>query len=371
MRRNISSGVVLLGFDTESAYLLRNSLSEYDIRVAGSVASVDELISAYGADKTENSCEQRPAVTVIMCSYPDETVRGWICDIKTRCAMETILVTVKPCLRSDAEAVGAFGCVGLPQAPNSNVLDFRTALMLLVRNARLSVLAASMGFNGKWMLFPGKKDANRGAHNIKVSEQAKTDLRNIKLLAIGASAGGTEALMTLLTDFTPDMPPVAIVQHMPKDFVPLFADTLNKKSTAEIQVACDGDLLRQGHIYIAPGAMQMTIKCIDDKYGIRVSEGEKISGHCPSVDVLFSSVADCAGSAALGVILTGMGADGAEGLLKMRRAGAYTIGQDEESCVVYGMPRAAYELGAVTQQAPLDDIAVMIKKLIGCQEAAV
>lgn len=178
-----------------------------------------------------------------------------------------------------------------------------------------------------------------------------------KVLAIGASTGGTEAIFNVVKNFNTDIPGTVIVQHMPPGFTKMYAERLNKQCKVAAKEAENGDLVEQGKILLAPGDKQMRLTKTGGVYRVEVKPGEKVSGHCPSVDVLFHSVASAAGKNAVGVILTGMGADGAEGLLAMRRAGAQTIGQDEKSCVVYGMPKVAFDIGAVIQQASLENIA--------------
>ncbi len=190
---------------------------------------------------------------------------------------------------------------------------------------------------------------------VKGKNSAKIDL-----IAIGASTGGTEALSKVLKDLVPPLPPIVIVQHIPPMFSKLFADRLHNECHISVKEAQNGDKLEPNWAYVAPGDKQMKVKNFGGNMQLDVNHGPKVNGHCPSVDVLFDSVADQIGNSALGVILTGMGADGANGLLKMRQQGAATIGQDEASCVVYGMPRAAYEKGAVERQLPLSGIASMI-----------
>ncbi|MCL2539612.1 MAG: CheB methylesterase domain-containing protein, partial [Oscillospiraceae bacterium] len=176
------------------------------------------------------------------------------------------------------------------------------------------------------------------------------------VIAIGASTGGTEATLEIVKNFPKDTPGMIVVQHMPPGFTKMYADRLDRICKMEVREAANGDEIRTGCILIAPGDYHMTVQKSGTKYTVRCFGGEKVSGHRPSVDVLFDSVADQVKSKAIGVILTGMGRDGASGLLKMRKAGAFTIGQNEESCVVYGMPMVAYEIGAVATQASLEKI---------------
>ncbi len=184
-----------------------------------------------------------------------------------------------------------------------------------------------------------------------------------KVIAIGASTGGTEAIREVLTRLPANVPGIIIVQHMPPNFTKSFADRLNELCAIEVREAKNGDFLGVGKALIAPGDYHMVLRRSGARYFVEIGTGEKVSGHRPSVDVLFNSVAKTAGANAIGVILTGMGADGAKGLLSMRKAGARTIGQDENSCVVYGMPKVAYEIGAVEQQFDLDDIAEAIVRV--------
>jgi len=185
-----------------------------------------------------------------------------------------------------------------------------------------------------------------------------------KIIAIGASTGGTEAICCVLKQLPKEMPGILIVQHIPPLFSAMFAERLNNQTVFEVKEAKDGDYVESGKVLIAPGDKHITIKKIGDKYKLKVFEGDKVNGHCPSVDVLFDSVAKECGNNAIGVILTGMGYDGAKGLLAMKRKGAKTIGQDEKSCVVYGMPKVAFEVGAVEKQVSLGNIGKSICNLL-------
>ncbi len=177
-----------------------------------------------------------------------------------------------------------------------------------------------------------------------------------KIIAIGASTGGTEALYNILKSLPTTTPGIVIVQHIPPVFSRMFAERLNKQTQLQVKEAQTGDYVEQGKVLIAPGDQHMKIIKLGNKYKVECYGSEKVNGHCPSVDVLFESVANMVGSDAIGVILTGMGYDGAKGLLSMRRKGARTIGQDEKSCVVYGMPKVAYNIGAVEKQVSVEKI---------------
>ena len=185
-----------------------------------------------------------------------------------------------------------------------------------------------------------------------------------RIVAIGASTGGTEAIFEVVKRFKRDIPGVVIVQHMPPGFTKMYAERLNNQCEVAVKEAQTGDRVLQGQVLIAPGDRQMRLVKVGDQYQVECRGNEKVSGHCPSVDVLFSSVAKTAGRNAVGAILTGMGGDGAKGLLEMRNAGALTVGQDEATCVVYGMPKVAYDIGAVQSQAPITAIAGKIYSLL-------
>lgn len=176
-----------------------------------------------------------------------------------------------------------------------------------------------------------------------------------RIIAIGASTGGVEALISVLTEFPSNCPPTVITQHMPPTFTRSFAERLNGLCAAHVSEARDGEPLLVGQVYLAPGDHHLEVVG-HSPMRCKLSTAPKVNGHRPSADVMFGSVVRVARDRAIGVILTGMGRDGADGLLAMRQAGCETIGQDEASCVVYGMPRVAQEIGAVIRQLPLEQI---------------
>lgn len=177
-----------------------------------------------------------------------------------------------------------------------------------------------------------------------------------KVIAVGASTGGTEALRFLLRSIPANCPGILITQHMPPGFTKSFADQVNTVCEVTVKEASDGERVMRGHAYIAPGGRHMELYRSGAKYYIRIRDGELVNRHKPSVDVLFNSVAKHAGQNALGIIMTGMGRDGAEGLLNMKAAGAKTVAQDEKSSVVFGMPKEAIKLGAADQVLSLSDM---------------
>lgn len=177
-----------------------------------------------------------------------------------------------------------------------------------------------------------------------------------KVIAIGSSTGGTEALKVVLQGMPKNSPAIIIVQHMPDSFIGPFAARLDSLCQIDVKVAENGDFLAMGTAYIAQGGLHMVLRRSGARYFVEIGAGNKISGHCPSVDVLFNSVSKVAGANALGIILTGMGSDGARGMFNMHQAGAKTIAQSEETCVVFGMPKEAIKLGGVDAVVPLDEI---------------
>ena len=193
--------------------------------------------------------------------------------------------------------------------------------------------------------------------------QATTPMRNDMIIAIGASTGGTEAILDVLTQLPANIPGIVITQHIPKQFSTSFARRLDGVCSFEVKEAEDGDEVRPGRALLAPGDFHMTLRSGPRGYYVQVQDGPKICYQRPAVDVMFASVANAARSHAIGVLLTGMGADGAQGMLSMRNAGATTIAQDEQSCVVYGMPREAVKLNAVDHVLSLSNIPGFIVRM--------
>lgn len=205
-----------------------------------------------------------------------------------------------------------------------------------------------------------KSNLGRPEPSVNISR-----LKNDKVIAIGASTGGTEATVKLLKSLPKDIPGIVIVQHMPVEFTGMYADRLNRICDIEVIEGRDRDEIKPGRAIIAPGDKHMrVVKKPGGGYRINCDYGDKVSGHIPSVNVLFDSVAKHVGDKSIGVILTGMGRDGANGLLKIRNVNGRTIGQNEKSCVVYGMPKAAYDLGAVERQLDIMDISAHLMKLV-------
>ncbi len=215
-----------------------------------------------------------------------------------------------------------------------------------------------------YRLNPGRPLSFKIDSQKKVSNQTALLKTTNKIVAIGASTGGTEAIKQVLISLPPGMPPILIVQHMPQYFTRSFAERLNAICELEVKEAEHGDLAAPGRVLIAPGNKHMELNRSGARYYIKIKDGPLVFHQRPSVEVLYNSVARYAASNAIGVILTGMGRDGAKGLLKMKEAGAFTIAQDEKTSVVYGMPKEASSLGAVNREAALQDIPHLLMDLL-------
>lgn len=202
----------------------------------------------------------------------------------------------------------------------------------------------------------GAVSSAAAAHSPVSSTRLPANFGNIDVIAIGASTGGTEAILEVVRQFPARMPGIVITQHMPPGFTAMYSERLNRICQLKVKEASHGDKVLPGQILLAPGGLQMRVVRMGSGYSVSCTNEAKVSGHRPSVDVLFDSVAANVRNRAIGIILTGMGADGAAGLLRMRKAGAYTIGQNRETCVVYGMPMEAYRAGAVCVQSALSSI---------------
>ena len=238
--------------------------------------------------------------------------------------------------------LGAVDCVGKPVGG----VTAQEAFAELTAKVKAAARARVKPYNGP--IIPVERDRDYRASDA--------------ILAIGSSTGGVEALMTILSHFPDTCPPTVITQHMPATFTKSFAARLDKISGAHVTEARDGDRLQAGHVYIAPGGDAHMEVTSSSHPVIRLRQGEPINGHRPSVDALFESIAKL-NRPSVGAILTGMGRDGAAGLMSMKKAGARTLGQDESSCVVYGMPRIAFEIGAVERQVGLSRMGPSILNL--------
>lgn len=246
------------------------------------------------------------------------------------------------------------GAIDFVAKPTSNVAAGLNAMLM---ELRAKVKIASTANVAHWK---GKRVTAQPQGSTGKALAESTD----KVIAIGASTGGTEAIRRVIELFPANTPGVVIVQHMPPGFTKMFSDRLNQLCQMEVREAKDGDRVRTGLILIAPGGMQMKVVRSGGFYQVRCGGDEKVSGHCPSVDVMMHSVAEHVGKNAIAAMLTGMGQDGAEGMLAMKNAGARGIAQDEASSVVFGMPKVAYEKGGAERLVTLDKIAPSLLGLL-------
>lgn len=261
----------------------------------------------------------------------------------------------------EAMASGAVDIITKPKAALKNFLEESTSILL---NAVRGASKASVGKMrvAPRAIMPVAPKLNADAV-IAASSRAMDQTTDI-VVAIGTSTGGTHALERVLTQLPVMAPGIVVVQHMPEQFTAAFAQRLDSLCNVRVKEAEDNDRVTPGSVLIANGGKHMLLTRSGAQYRVKIKDGPLVSRHRPSVDVLFRSVANSAGKNALGIIMTGMGTDGAKGLLEMRDAGSKTLGQDEASCVVYGMPKEAYKLGAVEKEIPLDDVASHIMSFV-------
>ncbi len=312
-----------------------------DIQIVGTAADVFE-----GRDKI---IKLKPDVITLDIEMPKMDGIEFLKRLMPQYPLPTIVVSAVNGRVFDALNAGAVEFVGKPSANT----DLNTYFKELIAKIKIAS-TAKVGYHKK-------------AVAEKTIDTGKYRALNDRMIAIGASTGGTNALVDVLKFLPKDIPGIVIVQHMPPMFTKLYADRLNNSMGLDIKEAEEGDEVRPGRVLIAPGGYHMRVKKIGGKFIVKLTKGtedNKVSGHCPSADVLFDSVADEVKDKAIGVILTGMGRDGADGLLKMRQYGAKTVGQDEETSIVYGMPKVAFDIGAVEKQYPLPKIAGAIMSLL-------
>jgi two-component system, chemotaxis family, protein-glutamate methylesterase/glutaminase len=298
-----------------------------------------------------------PDVVTLDIEMPNMNGLDFLEKIMTLRPMPVIMVSSLTHRGADATLaaleIGAFDCIGKPSPgelhPFADLAE------------KVKAAARSKYRYGR----PPASPAPKAPANVNQEDAYRVGR---KIVAIGSSTGGVEALITVLQGFPVNCPPTIITQHMPPTFTKSFADRLNRLCAPVVEEARDGARLEIGKIYLAPGGERHLQVVNASAPCCRLLESAPVNGHRPSVDVLFDSVAELAGRNAVGVILTGMGRDGAAGLLKMRYAGAKTIGQDEKTCVVYGMPRVANELGAVERQLPLGRIGEEILKMTAARK---
>jgi len=262
--------------------------------------------------------------------------------------------------RITLEALNA-GAVDFVTKPKSNLAQGLSGMM---GELAAKVKIASQANVSRWK-------GRRPAGPRKPPEARPLASSTNKVIVIGASTGGTEAIREVIQGFPVTTPGVVIVQHMPANFTNLFAQRLNELVPMQVKEAADGDTVIPGRVLIAPGEKQMSVIRSGGSYKVVCKPGPKVNGHCPSVEILMNSAATALGKHAVGIMLTGMGGDGAKGLKAMRTAGARTLAQDEASSVVFGMPKVAWELGAAERLVSLDNIAATIINWLSKKEELV
>ena len=253
------------------------------------------------------------------------------------------------------------GCQTTLRALELGAVDFITKPKIDLREGMEEV---ALDLIAKVKAAAQAKVKGRGAGSKGVTAPLTPEAAMIKttdtIIAIGSSTGGTEAVKDVLMALPPNTPPILIIQHMPEHFTKTWADRMNSLCQISVKEAEDGDSVLSGHALVAPGSYHMTLVRSGARYSVQINQNPPVNRHRPSVDVTFASVAQYAGANAIGVILTGMGGDGAKEMLTMKQAGAFTIAQDEASCVVFGMPKEAIKLGGVDKILPLSEIPAAI-----------
>lgn len=296
-------------------------------------------------DARDKIVQLRPDVLTLDIEMPGINGIEFLKILMKQCPIPTIVISAANdrCF----EAVEA-GAVGFVDKPTANTMDeFATDLAEKIKEASLARLDRR-----KY-----SKEENKQLNKRKYDRKLAVKSNNSEqIIAIGASMGGVEAIAKVLKVLPLGLPGIVITQHMPPVFTQRYAERLNRECEITVTEAKNGETVCEGHAYIAPGGFQMEVAKKNNKYIIQVKKGEKVSGHCPSVDYLFNSIAREAKENSIAAILTGMGSDGAKGLLEIKKAGGYTIGQNKNSCIVYGMPMVAMNMGAVITETSLDMI---------------
>lgn len=290
----------------------------------------------------------KPDVMTLDVEMPGTSGIDFLAQLLPEHPLPVILVSSLNLRVFDALAAGAVDFVRKPDGTQSKDSFFRSLSQKIVVASCAKVVARRRPSTSPAPLVPSV-----------LGRSGTVDLDHT-IIGLGASTGGTEATLEVLKRLPADIPGMVIVQHMPPGFTNMYAQRLNKLCAMEVREAKHGDEIHRGLALVAPADLQARVVRMGSRYTLSCQPGEKVSGHRPSVDALFSSMAAQVKCHMVGIIMTGMGRDGASGLLEMRHAGAYTIGQDKDSCVVYGMPCVAQEIGAVTIQASCDNIAAVL-----------
>lgn len=348
MRLNEKGIRVLIvdGSATERSQLITGLSAKPNIEVAG--------FAANAADAYQKVLQLRPDVMTLDAELPDMSGIDFLKSLLPGHRVPVILLSSRNLRAFDALAAGA---VDFIRKPNES-LNSEEFLKYLTQKI---VVAA---YAGTRTAQPCRAAQSAHLPAVPVPSLGPNPAMDRVLIGLGASTGGTEATLEIMRRLPADIPGMVIVQHMPPGFTKMYAQRLDRICAMEVREAEDGDELHRGLALVAPADLQCRIIRAGARYRVSCRPGEKVSGHRPSVDVLFFSMAEALQCRTVGIIMTGMGHDGSEGLLAMRKAGAYTIGQDRDSSAVYGMPMEAYNIGAVQVQASCEQIAgVLLRHL--------
>jgi two-component system, chemotaxis family, protein-glutamate methylesterase/glutaminase len=341
----------------DDSALLRQTLSD--------ILNADPEIRVIGASANPVFAENHfnrewPDVIILDYEMPQKDGLTFLAEIMARRPTPVIMFTAHGKVAMQAFASGAVEVLSKPGLELKKFLfDSETMLIDAVKSAAQADLKKVLAKNAQAVKVAPKLSADSV---LRPWDGKRVDATAERVVVLGASTGGTQAIEEVLSAMPKESPPFVIVQHMPEKFTTAFADRLNDVCALEVREAAHGDKVRRGLALIAPGNLHMLLNRRGDEYFVGVNGGPLVSRHRPSVDVLFRSAAKSAGGNALGVILTGMGDDGAAGMLEMHGAGARTVAQDERSCVVFGMPKEAIRRGGVDEVLPLDQVAGMILK---------
>lgn len=326
-------------------YLIRGLSAKTNIEIAGYACNA--------ADAQKKVQELHPDVITLDVEMPDMSGIDLLKRMLPVYQVPVILVSSLNLRVFDALAAGAVDFVRKPDGSQSKE-EFITTLTQKI------VVAAFAKVRTGQPARPTQTAVTAGANPLLGPNPVLDQM----VIGLGASTGGTEATLDVMKRLPADMPGMVIVQHMPPGFTKMYAERLDRLCEMEVREAVDGDELHRGLALVAPADFQCRVVRVGSRYRVVCKPGEKVSGHRPSVDVLFQSMADSVKAPMAGIIMTGMGHDGSDGLLAMRNRGAFTIGQDRESSVVYGMPMVAFDIGAVQVQASCENIpAVLLRHL--------
>ena len=326
--------------------------SDPEIQVIGTAG--DPYIAAQKIQK------EKPDVITLDIEMPRMDGLTFLKKLMSQAPMPVIVISNQTLSGADValKALEA-GAVDVMAKPNlSNEFEVNESRITLIDKIRSAYYAKGVSGRSRRVTAAGEA-ATKSSTPLKATSSSQT------IIAVGASTGGTEAIRAFLELLPAHMPPIVIVQHMPEKFTASFAKRLNECCALNVKEAEENESVLSGNVYIAPGGQHMAIRNVHGRLAIKIYQGELVNRHRPSVNVLFNSVAEVKGKNAMGVILTGMGDDGATGMLAMYERGAYTIAQDEATSVVYGMPMKAVVAGGVSIVLPLNEIAAEVCNKLG------